>query len=43
MKKVLIKKEVEVSLPSEYGDFSLHAYSLDGGGEVSLALVKVLS
>lgn len=40
MKKVLIKKEVEVRLPSKYGDFNLHAYSLDGGGEVPLALVK---
>jgi len=40
MKKALIKKEAEVRLPSEYGDFNLHAYRLAGTKEVLLALVK---
>ncbi len=39
-KKNLIKKEVEVKLPSKYGDFNLHAYRLIGVKEVVLALVK---
>jgi 3,4-dihydroxy 2-butanone 4-phosphate synthase / GTP cyclohydrolase II len=38
--KNLTKKEVEVKLPSKYGDFNLSAYSLTGKDEVSLALVK---
>ena len=40
MKKALIKKEVEVRLPSKYGDFNLHAYSLAGGEKLALTLSK---
>jgi len=36
----LIKKEVEVKLPSKYGDFILHAYNIVGTMEYHLALVK---
>jgi 3,4-dihydroxy 2-butanone 4-phosphate synthase/GTP cyclohydrolase II len=39
-KKYLIKKEVEVKLPTKYGDFILYAYSLVDTGEEHLALVK---
>ena len=40
MKKALIKKEGEVRLPSKYGDFNLHAYSLAGGEELAITLSK---
>ncbi|SRR5258708_32135 len=38
--KSLIKREVEVKLPTKYGDFNLYAYRLADTGEEHLALVK---
>ena len=38
--KSLIKREVEVKLPTKYGDFNLYAYRLTDTGEEHLALVK---
>ncbi len=36
----LIKREVEVKLPSKYGEFRVRAYSQAGGNEPHLAIVK---
>jgi len=38
--KYLIKKEIEVKLPTKYGNFNLCAYSLIDGKEEHLALIK---
>ncbi|OGI95021.1 bifunctional 3,4-dihydroxy-2-butanone 4-phosphate synthase/GTP cyclohydrolase II [Candidatus Nomurabacteria bacterium RIFCSPLOWO2_01_FULL_42_17] len=38
--EVLIKREVQVKLPAEWGDFDLYAYSRKDTGEEHLALVK---
>lgn len=40
-KESLIKKAVdEINMPTEYGDFKLHAYEQINSGEIHLALVK---
>ncbi|MEO5674508.1 MAG: bifunctional 3,4-dihydroxy-2-butanone-4-phosphate synthase/GTP cyclohydrolase II [Chitinophagales bacterium] len=39
-KETLIRKEVEVDMPTEWGDFRLHAYSQINSDYVHLALVK---
>jgi 3,4-dihydroxy 2-butanone 4-phosphate synthase/GTP cyclohydrolase II len=36
----LIRKEVEVSMPTDWGVFQLHAYTQQSTGDVHLALVK---
>ncbi len=36
----LIKKEVSVKMPTEFGDFQLHSFTQTNTGEVHLALVK---
>lgn len=36
----LIKREVEVNLPSKYGQFKVRAYSQVGGNEPHLAIIK---
>ncbi|MFN8323600.1 MAG: bifunctional 3,4-dihydroxy-2-butanone-4-phosphate synthase/GTP cyclohydrolase II [Chitinophagales bacterium] len=36
----LIKREVEVNLPSKYGQFKVRAYSQVGGSEPHLAIIK---
>lgn len=38
--ETLIKREVQVKLPTEWGDFDLYAYSRPDTGEEHLALVK---
>lgn len=38
--ETLIKKEVQVKLPTKYGDFDLYAYKRKDTGEEHLALVK---
>ena len=38
--ETLIEKEVEVKLPTDYGDFQLHAFTQTTTGEEHLALVK---
>ncbi len=38
--ETLIKKEIEVKLPTKYGDFQLHTYTQTTTGEVHMALVK---
>ncbi len=39
-KETLIKKEVQVKLPTKYGHFDLHTYTQTTTGDVHLALVK---
>ncbi len=39
-KETLVKKEVQVKLPTKWGDFDLYAYSRKDNGEENLALVK---
>jgi 3,4-dihydroxy 2-butanone 4-phosphate synthase / GTP cyclohydrolase II len=36
----LIKREVDVNLPTEWGNFELYAYRQENSGEIHLALVK---
>jgi len=38
--ETLIKKEVEVEMPTKYGNFKLHAYTQTTTGETHLAIVK---
>ena len=38
--ETLVKKEVQVKLPTKWGDFNLYAYSRHDTGEENLALVK---
>lgn len=38
--ETLIKKEVQVKLPTKYGNFDLHTYTQTTTGDVHLALVK---
>ncbi len=40
MNDTLIKKEVEVKMPTKWGDFQLHAYTQLDTGDTHLALVK---
>ncbi|HRI29207.1 MAG TPA: 3,4-dihydroxy-2-butanone-4-phosphate synthase, partial [Chitinophagales bacterium] len=39
-KEMLINKEVEVNMPTKYGNFTLHAYTEVHNGNVHLALTK---